>query len=180
MPLVRKPRITIQDEGTAQGRASTVNFVGSAVAATLSDDVATATITGGSSSGVEATTVEVDLGSSPVFEGRFTITNAAITAASKILCWQAPGPYTGKGTRADEAAMQPVKVTAVEPGTGSAIVYWQTPPTFTFVPAGLSGGGGGKSDSTAVPSGRRSEHDPIIVDRLGMVRGNIKFTYIVL
>lgn len=124
-------------------------------------------------SGGSATTVEVDLGSTAVFRGKFTITDAAISATSKVLCWQAPGPYTGKGTRADEAEMQPVEVIAVEPAAGSAVVKWQTPPMIARV--------------EVVPSGRR---DVAIVDelaqrrglarRIGRVRKNVKFSYMVM
>jgi hypothetical protein len=126
-----------------------------------------------SSGGGTATTVEVDLGSAPTFRGKFTITDAAISSTSKVLCWQAPGPYTGKGTRADEAEMQPVQIIAVEPAAGSAVVKWQTPPMIAAVPM--------------VPSGRR---DVAIVDelaqraararRIGRVRKNVKFSYQVL
>ncbi len=87
----------------------------------------------GGGSGASATTVEIDLGSAK-FSGKFTITDAAITSSSKVLCWQAPGPYTGKGTLADEAEMQPVQVISVEPGSGSAVVKWQTPPTIVVAP----------------------------------------------
>lgn len=123
--------------------------------------------------GGSATTVEVDLGSTAVFRGKFTITDATITGTSKVLCWQAPGPYTGKGARADEAEMQPVQVIAVEPAAGSAVVKWQTPPMVASV--------------DVVPSGRR---DVAIVDelaqrtrrptRVGRVRKNVKFTYMVM
>ena len=124
-------------------------------------------------SGGSATTVEVDLGSTAVFRGKFTITDTAISASSKVLCWQAPGPYTGKGTRADEAEMQPVEVVAVEPGSGTAVVKWQTPPMVARV--------------EVVPSGRR---DVASVDemaqrrelarRIGRVRKNVKFSYMVM
>jgi hypothetical protein len=99
---------------------------------------------------VTAATVEVNLGNTPVWRGKFTVTDGAISTVSKILVWQAPGPYTGKGTRADEAEMQPVQVIAVQPLTGSAGVMWQTPPLL---------------------SGNR---------RLGRVRGNVKFHYQIL
>jgi len=121
-----------------------------------------------------ATTVEVNLGAAALWTGRFTITDAAITATSKVLVWQAPGPYTGKGTRADEAEMQPVNVTATSPATGSASVMWETPPmiTQTLLPRMQQG------TTTSIPK------DPHAVAaqtprRLGKVRGNVKFTYLV-
>lgn len=123
--------------------------------------------------GGSATTVEVDLGATAVFRGQFTITDAAISGTSKVLCWQAPGPYTGKGTRADEAEMQPVSVIAVEPAAGAAVVKWQTPPMLAA--------------AQVVPSGRldvaivdEMAQRPTLGRRIGRVRKNVKFTYMVL
>jgi hypothetical protein len=130
--------------------------------------------------GGSATTVEKDLGSTPTWRGRFTITDAAIGPTSKVLVWQAPGPYTGKGTRADEAELAPVQIIMANPGSGSAVVDWQTPPMITTIIQGQSGGDGGRANTTVLGAGRRSEHDDIGVRRIGMVRGNFKFTYMVL
>lgn len=125
--------------------------------------------------GATATTVEVDLGSVAKWTGKFTITDAAIGPTSKVLCWQAPGPYTGKGARADEAEMQPVQVIAVEPASGSAVVKWQTPPYITMQPV--------------VPDGRRAaptanadlmRNVNPVPTRIGKVRGNVKFSFMVL
>jgi hypothetical protein len=104
--------------------------------------------TGAAGAGGNATTVEVDLGATPTFRGTFTITDGTIDATKKVLVWQAPGPYTGKGTNADEASMQAVSILAVVPAAGSALAYWQTP--FAVTPKG---------------------------DRLGKVEGNVKFSY---
>lgn len=125
--------------------------------------------------GGSATTVEVDLGTTPVFRGKFTITDAAISASSKVLAWQAPGPYTGKGTRADEAEMQPVQVIAVAPGSGSAVVHWQTPPYTTVVPYSKMTGG----TATQIPKDPQSVARGI-VRRGGEVQKNVKFSYLVL
>jgi hypothetical protein len=126
--------------------------------------------------GASATTVEVNLAATPKWSGRFTITDAAIASTSKVMCWQAPGPYTGKGTRADEAEMQPVSVVAVNPATGSATVYWQTPPMVvesflgTLAPSFGSG--------TAANSGTNRDRQTV-AKRLGKVHGNVKFSYVV-
>lgn len=129
------------------------------------------------SGGGTSTTVEVDVGATARWEGRFTITDATISAASKVLCWQAPGPYTGKGTRADEAALQPVMVVAVAPASGSAIVYWQTPPMISTSPtpteAMLRGAGTDANTGT-------NRDLQFTSKRLGKVRGNLKFSYLVL
>lgn len=122
-----------------------------------------------------ATTVEVDLGAAATFRGKFTVTDAAISAASKVLCWQSPGPYTGKGTRADEAEAQPVQVVSVEPGSGSAVVRWQTPPAYATVPVVGSG-----SRSPAVSNNELPLIPAQELRRVGLVRGNVKFTYTIL
>lgn len=122
-------------------------------------------------SGASATTVEVSLVEG--WTGKFTITDAAIGAASKVLCWQAPGPYTGKGTLADEAELAPVQVLSVEPAVGSAVVKWQTPPAYVT----LETFGSGKRDNPA--SGLAQRGLPLVL-RIGRVRGNTKFSYMVL
>jgi hypothetical protein len=76
------------------------------------------------SGGASATTVEKNLGATAINQGTFTITDAAILATDKVLVTQAPGPYTGKGTRADEAQMDTISCIAV-PAAGSATVYWR-------------------------------------------------------
>lgn len=133
--------------------------------------------TGPAGGGGSATTVEVNLGSSPKFTGKFTITDAGISAASKILCWQAPGPYTGKGTRADEAEMQPVQIIAVEPGSGSAVVKWQTPPMVTPTRYPRAGG----QPASAIIPGLKDPQAVVMAaqKRVGKVKGNVKFTYLV-
>lgn len=126
---------------------------------------------------VAATTIEEDLGSTPTWRGRFTITDAAIGAASKVLCWQAPGPYTGKGARADEAEMAPIHVISVEPDDGVATVTWETLPV--YVHAHVYAGGGGQSPTLAHMA-RAVEGVPSAPRRRNKVRGNVKFTYFVL
>lgn len=69
---------------------------------------------------------EADLGSTPRLSGSFTLTDGAIREAHKIIITQAPGPYTNKGTRADEAEMDAVHATA-KAADGSATVYWSSP-----------------------------------------------------
>ena len=114
-------------------------------------------------------TVEVSLADNDTpghWTGRFTITDAAISGTSLLVCMQAPGPYTGKGTREDEAEMQPVQVVAVVPGAGSAEVTWQTPPMLS---------GPGRVMRQVL--GDRTQGSS---RRLGRVRGNVKFHYAIL
>lgn len=134
-------------------------------------------LTGGGG-GASGTTVEVDLGT-PKFTGKFTITDAAISATSKVQCWQAPGPYTGKGTLADEAMIQPVQVIAVAPATGSAVVYWQTPP-YLAMSQQLSNGKFGAAGATFDRLMNQRTPAVFTPKRLGKVRGNVKFTYTIL
>jgi hypothetical protein len=132
--------------------------------------------TGAAGSGGSATTFEQNLGSVPVWEGKFTRVDAAITAASKVLIWQASGPYTGKGTRADEASMDQFTLDA-EPAAGSMVVRWRSVQGFapnyqgptamnSFVPVAAA-----RDIVYAEPRGGMRV--------LGKVRGNIKFSYVV-
>lgn len=133
---------------------------------------------GGGGGGSSATTVEVNLGT-PKTQGKFTITDVSITATSKVMCWQAPGPYTGKGTLADEAEMQPVQVIAVEPSTGTAVVKWQTPPMLTMrvlTKPGQRRDAVGATFDRVINQNIPERFQPI---RLGKVRGNVKFSYVV-
>jgi len=129
-----------------------------------------------SGSGATATTVEQNLGATPVWRGKFTITDAAISATSKVQCWQAPGPYTGKGTLADEAEMQPVQVISVAPATGTAVVYWQTPPMVALkntLQDGRISGAGATFDRLI----NQRYPEVFTPTRINKVRGNVKFTY---
>jgi hypothetical protein len=128
---------------------------------------------GGGGGGATATTFEQNLGATAACSGKFTLTDAAIAATSKVLCWQAPGPYTGKGTLADEAAMQPVKVVAVVPATGSAVIHWETDFIVGVreVPAS-----GSRNIATTIANLLPTMFEMF---RLGKVRGNIKFSYVI-
>jgi len=121
-----------------------------------------------------ATLIEKDLGSVPVFRGSFTITDAAISDSSKVLVWQAPGPYTGKGTLADEAELQPVQIVMVQTLNGSCVVKWQTPP---MVSTDRISGNGRLNIST---QNNQSWPDIFNPKRLGKIRGNVKFLYLIL
>lgn len=68
-------------------------------------------------------TVEADLCDTPKHTGTFTITDSDITALSRVVVSQDIGPYTGKGTRADEAEMDQLDFVTY-PANGSATVRW--------------------------------------------------------
>jgi hypothetical protein len=126
--------------------------------------------------GGSATTIEVNVSATATWRGKFTITDAAITATSKVLCWQAPGPYTSKGTRADEAELQPVQIITVVPATGTALAYWQTPPMITQNKLPKAGG----QPASAIVPGLKDTQSVAnsIATRIGKVRGNVKFSYL--
>lgn len=119
MPLYRRPRVIVQDEGVEQGRVSTLNFVGSGVALAVSGDIGTATAVGGGGS-TTVTQVEIDFGNVPVLTKTFTVTDVTVTAASKIIAVQAGTAATGR--QADENEMDSVRF-ACNAGTGSFTVY---------------------------------------------------------
>ena len=110
------------------------------------------------------------------WRGRFTITDVGIAPTSKVIIHHAPGPYTGKGTRADEAEMDPLWCVA-EPGSGQAIVYWRTQGYLAHTFREIRG--------TQLISGANTQHGSprLAVDMeqkiLGRVRGNVKFLYTV-
>lgn len=125
--------------------------------------------------GSTATEIEQDLGADPVSSGRFSFSDATISATSKVIMWQAPGPYTGKGTLADEAEMQPILVSAVVPAAGSATVLWRTPEIAVVVESPANGGTTRGTTDTL-----RQQATNVVVRRLGKTRGNVKFHYMVL
>jgi hypothetical protein len=162
--------VEILDELVSQGLVSRINFAGAGVVATVAGGLATITIAGGGGpGGGSATTVEVNVGATPISRGKFIITDAGITGTSKVIVAQAPGPYTGKGTRADEAEMDPLWCVA-EPGAGQAIVYWAT--LHQIIDQGWSEIARRDAILSADASRFRTERRVI-----GKVKGNIKFTY---
>lgn len=76
------------------------------------------------------TTAEVDLGTVPRNSGSFTITTTGLTSGKAVMMQQAVGPYTGKGTLADEAEMDSLIVSASTTSTTTIVGYWNSP---TFV-----------------------------------------------
>ncbi len=71
----------------------------------------------------EIRTVEEYLGED-VRSGHFTIDDADIASGDLIMIQQAPGPYTNKGTLADEAEMDSIEVRAMCDRDGFATAYW--------------------------------------------------------
>lgn len=202
VPAASGGGITVRkNSGADVGTRPRVNLIeGSNITLTVLDDaggneVDVTIAAAGGGGGAAATTVEPNLGSGAAVSGKFTITDGAISGTSKVLCWQAPGPYTGKGTRADEAQMQPVKVTAVAPAAGTAVVYWEAEGGYVpLLPAdagvgpapaaGVTGLRAGQNLTTRVPAVNQ-ENQRIRqgyvggVKRIGKARGSVKFSYVV-
>lgn len=156
MPLTPANNIEVRDDGVSEGYVRALDFAGAGVSVAVSGSVATVNVSGGGGGGFSVTEVEVDLGSTPAWRGTFTITDAGIDGTSKLSVWQAPGPYTDKGTRADECEMDWIQCHAV-PAAGSATVHWRSVQGFS-----------GDQGENAPP--RRA----VVV---GRVRGNVKFHY---
>lgn len=72
-------------------------------------------------------TIEVNLGSLPRRSGRFTITGITLTIGKPVLIQQANGPYTNKGTRADEAEMDHVIVSGKVISATVIECFWKSP-----------------------------------------------------
>lgn len=133
------------------------------------------TLNAAGGAGAGWTTVEVSVGSTWATAGKFTITDAAITSTSKIIIQQASGPYTGKGTLADEADMDRLSVYA-EPATGTAVVRWRTQEGVTMSPRLIDGSGGRRNTTT---DNFQNAGAMWCAKRLGRVKGNFKFHYTV-
>lgn len=69
------------------------------------------------------TNASVSLGATPVKWGKVTVTDAAILSTSKLKVWTAPGPYTSKGTLADEMDLQGLIEWMPVPANGSMTLY---------------------------------------------------------
>lgn len=77
-------------------------------------------------SGVTLTTTEVNVGSTAKTGGKFTISGAGLTTGKPVLIQQAVGPYTGKGTMADEAEMDQLNVAASVTSSTTITAYWSS------------------------------------------------------
>jgi hypothetical protein len=82
----------------------------------------------GAASGTTFTTVEVDLGSAKK-SGNFTITSSGLTTSKQVMIFQATGPYTNKGTLADETEMDGVTVSGVVTNSTTIKCYWTSATT---------------------------------------------------
>jgi len=76
---------------------------------------------------ISLTAIEKSLGSVPRSSGKFTITGlSGLTTNKPVTITQAVGPYTGKGTRADEAEMDGLTVSASVTSATEITAYWNS------------------------------------------------------
>ena len=77
-----------------------------------------------SSGGVSFSTTEVNIASTARRNGHFTISGTGMTANRPVSIQQAVGPYTGKGSRFDEAEMDALSVKGKVRDASTMDVYW--------------------------------------------------------
>lgn len=70
-------------------------------------------------------TVEIDLGTSKR-SGNFIITSSGLTVGKQVIISQATGPYTGKGTLADESEMDFIGVNGVVVSATQIKCFWNS------------------------------------------------------
>lgn len=85
---------------------------------------------GAVAAGLTLTTTEVNIGSIPHKAGTFNIASAGLTVGKPVLVSQANGPYTGKGSRSDEAGMDHLSVGGKVTSATNIECFWSSP---TFV-----------------------------------------------
>lgn len=78
------------------------------------------------SGSIPMSTTEVNIGTKPRSSGTFNITTSGLTSGRPVLVVQASGPYTGKGTLADEAEMDSITVRAKATSTTNIQCYWSS------------------------------------------------------
>lgn len=115
MSIAKGNRVLVQDEGVSQGYASTINFTGAGVTASISGATATVNIPGGGGGG-SATAATI---TSTVVSTRLeaTVTDASVSATSKIMLSLASMPDT------DQTADDDLDIRGMYaiPGTGSFV-----------------------------------------------------------
>lgn len=85
----------IENDGTPLTQRADLNFTGAGVSVADSGGKTVVTIEGGAGT-FAVTETEVDFGSTPVTEKTFTVTDAGVTAASKIMCLESGNVATGR------------------------------------------------------------------------------------
>lgn len=107
--------VTLQDEGTSQGRVQRLNCTGSGVTCSASGSTGTINVTAGGGS-LTISTTEIDFGTDAKFVAKATVTDAGVSGTSKILVWQSGEAATGR--QSDENEMDGITCNAKN-GSGS-------------------------------------------------------------
>lgn len=123
MPIIPANNVEIKDEGVSQGRVRGIDFTGTGIAATVAGSLATV-----NAPGWTLIEVEISLLSAPNARrsGKFSISTSGLTASRHVNIIQVNGPYTGKGTRADEAEMDSINVTGKTTSTTNIDCFWSS------------------------------------------------------
>lgn len=79
---------------------------------------------GSSSSVTEFSIQEVSVSTKPRKSGKFTISGTGMTVGKQVIILQATGPYTGKGTLADESEMDGLIVKGYVRSDTEIQCYW--------------------------------------------------------
>lgn len=74
--------------------------------------------------GVTVSNIEVDIGNNPRRSGKFDIAGFGLATGKPVIIQQAVGPYTGKGTLADETEMDQLLITASVANSTTITAYW--------------------------------------------------------
>lgn len=119
-----------KNTGDVVGTQPHLNLIeGAGISITVSDDPINGevdiTIAAGATAGVAVRTTEKNLGSTPRRGDSFTFTDALLTGTENLVITQGPGPYTNKGTLADECEMDSI-VLCAKAAPGSATAYWNS------------------------------------------------------
>lgn len=75
---------------------------------------------------LQGNTIVVNLGSTPVKSGNFIFAGTGFTVGRPVQIFQIPGPYSGKGTLADEAEMDSIILNGIVISSTQIQVYWNS------------------------------------------------------
>lgn len=124
----RNETIQYRDDGVdvgTKGGIEYVDFTGAGVTVTNpAAGILQVDVPGGGAAAI--VTTEVDLGSIPRLSGTFDITGSGFVADMPVLINQSNGPYTDKGTLADEAEMDSLTVTGRTTSDTNIQCFWRS------------------------------------------------------
>lgn len=124
-PTVQYPPLLIQDEGSVVARATrALNFAGTSISCVNASGVITCTVSAGGS--ISVTETEIDFGTAfGYYDKTFVVTDAGVSAASKIIITQSGNAPTGR--QADENQMDALSCNAL-PASGSFTLFCRALP----------------------------------------------------